>query len=168
MVRHCSCPRDEGLLETFQMLDEMTSSENMEFLISYGPWLLTDCVPLSLSFILQPLCHLIQNISEFFLIMRQAGNCCYPHFIDKETERYTVIQLIIGRVRNNSRCLGVCPLSFLTNSCSFDKSTHSLEESNKLINQLCKIEKLQGHSHADQKHPSQNKKHQRTRRGKAE
>lgn len=50
------------------MLIEMTSSQNVEFLDSYSPHLLTDDLSLSLSLILCPLCQLIKDISEFFSI----------------------------------------------------------------------------------------------------
>lgn len=36
-------------------------------LVSHGPQFLTDDLPWYLSLILRPLCHLIQNISEFLL-----------------------------------------------------------------------------------------------------
>lgn len=45
------------VLGTFWMLVEITSSRNEEFLVSCGLWLLTDDLPLSVSLILQPLCH---------------------------------------------------------------------------------------------------------------
>ena len=60
-----TCKVDAVVLGTFQMVVEITSSRNIEFLVSYDPGLLTDDISLSLSLIRWPLCHLIQDISAF-------------------------------------------------------------------------------------------------------
>ena len=65
--------RDEVVFGTFWMIVELSSSRNMGFLVSYGLWLLTDDLPLSLS-ILWPLSHL--SLEHLIIFLYHTISLC--------------------------------------------------------------------------------------------
>lgn len=64
--------------------------------------------------------YVCMALSLVLYVFCEVGSCCYPRFIDEKTGKYTVIQLIICRVRFNFTCLTLSLSLFFTDSWSFN------------------------------------------------
>lgn len=98
------------------MIAETTSTRNVEFLVSYGLQLFTDYLPLFLSLILRPFCH-IRTFQNFHLVKLKLPKQKYTFIIHtsklqfeyskqlgtKNQKQYLVIsKLLLFRGRKSS------------------------------------------------------------------